>query len=94
MSVYRYLLKDTMLSSAHFGPCEVCLEPVSAIHHQVEERQYIRGDASRGWTHLDCHDLFGHKECLLALQKPESIGPFPAEPPHRTTEELVEGSVS
>ena len=61
----RYKLTNTEHSSSRFGPCEVCKKRVSEVYHQTEEEKY-----SEGWTRYNCHDFYGHRECLMALQFP------------------------
>jgi hypothetical protein len=72
---YRYRLVCTQYSSSKFGVCEQCGTHASEIWYQMEERRYFpeRFIPSLGegehWTGQDCHDLFGHKECLEAYAK-------------------------
>ena len=59
----RYRLIPTGYSSQRYGPCEVCKQPATEVFHQIEERTYVLG-----WTRYKCHDLFGHKQCLVAAR--------------------------
>ena len=61
----KYKLISTDHSSKRFGLCEICHQHVSEVFHQVEMREYKPGR----WTRFNCHNLFGHKECLMAQQK-------------------------
>lgn len=70
--MYKYRLINTGYSSSKYGLCEVCGEYVSEIFHQIEMKRYFIENNCKvleGWTYNDCHDLFGHKECLLLLRK-------------------------
>ena len=68
MSEYRYMLKATWLNSSVLGPCEVCGKHAPTVYHQIEEREYVRPDGSRGLTHDGCRDLYGHEECLVKMR--------------------------
>jgi len=71
---YRYRIKNTGYGSQRYGPCEVCKQPCSETHLQVEERFYrhflpdgtVR---SEGWTQYECNSLFGHEACLIARRR-------------------------
>jgi len=62
---YRYNLKSTGESSSRYGVCEVCKNNCTEVFYQVEEQEY----QNNKWTRYDCHDLFGHEECLKSKQK-------------------------
>lgn len=70
---YRYRIKRLRSSSEKYGPCEVCKQHVSDVHHQVEQRFYrhASGDEPRacGWTHHECNSLFGHEQCLIGRRR-------------------------
>lgn len=66
---YYYKLISTGKSSHSFGHCEVCKKHASEVFHQIEERTYIRHTGEIGKTFAGCHDLFGHKSCLLKQRK-------------------------
>jgi len=68
MSEYRYELIDTGANSSVLGRCEVCGGPATTIYHQIEGREYVRPDGSRGLTHAGCQDRFGHGECLTKMR--------------------------
>lgn len=57
---YHYRLTSMGESSAKYGPCEVCKQPVSEVFLQAK---------SRGPEYVSTSTTFGHKECLEALQK-------------------------
>ncbi len=62
---YRYILKGTGESSGRYGACEVCKDHCTEVFYQVEEQEYQPDK----WTRYECHDLFGHKECLESKQR-------------------------
>ncbi len=71
---FAYRLKSTGESSAYFGPCEVCGKHVSEVFMQtevcyVDEENPINGQ--NGFMTLEgCRrTVFGHKDCLTALQR-------------------------
>lgn len=71
MPKYRYRIKSTGLSSARFGPCEVCKKHCSEVFHQVEQKEFVSvekpGEISL--THYECWDYFGHEQCLIGKQR-------------------------
>lgn len=70
--MYKYILTTTGHSSSKYGLCEVCGEYASEIFHQIEMKRYLienNDNVFEGWTNYGCHNLFGHKECLLLLRK-------------------------
>lgn len=77
--MYRYHLTTTGDNSNHYGPCDICGGHCSEVFHQVEERSYKRDKLDRaegfkgiGWTHHNCNDYFGHKDCLEGKQRNEA----------------------
>jgi hypothetical protein len=62
----KYTLKSLNDNSAKYGPCEVCEKPASEMFLQTEMRQYITYANKLSWTYADCHDYFGHKDCLIS----------------------------
>jgi hypothetical protein len=68
MKTYRYNLNSTNDSSAKYGNCEVCDKHAPEVWSQVQERSYVRPDGTLSWTQSECHNLFGHHECLLSKQ--------------------------
>jgi hypothetical protein len=69
---YRYRIKSTGGSSQKYGPCEVCAKPSTEVFIQSEEQSYARDEdegGGIGWTHYDCHNLFGHEACLLSARR-------------------------
>lgn len=70
---YVYRTYSTEASSEKYGVCEVCGKHVSEVFHQVEGRVYFSKSRDElGVNHLNCHSLYGHKECLLKQQKNRS----------------------
>lgn len=70
--MYRYRLVNTGYSSTKYGPCEVCGEYASEVFHQIELRHYKferNCKVYEGWTTHDCHNLFGHEECLISQRR-------------------------
>ena len=65
---YRYKLIPINNNSAKYGNCEVCGRSMSAVFHQIEERQY-HIDGRVRWTHYKCHNYFGHKKCMESKQR-------------------------
>ena len=61
---YRYTLKNMNESSAKYGPCAICGKHTSEVYHQTEERQ----TKFYKWTTSGCHNLFGHKDCLIQIR--------------------------
>lgn len=61
---YRYKLSSLNESSNRYGNCDVCGKHASEMFIQTEEKEYTRPDGNKGWTQHECHQLFGHKECL------------------------------
>jgi hypothetical protein len=63
--VYRYRIRSTKLSSAHFGACEICQTHASEVWIQVEERFFtflhVTGERS---THPKYDDFYGTSGCL------------------------------
>lgn len=58
--------KYKLIKQAHnLGLCEVCSNPVETTYHQIETREYL----PNRYTHYQCHDLFGHRDCLVNKQK-------------------------
>lgn len=70
--MYQYKLTSTGSNSGKLGNCEVCNKVVSEVFNQIESRTYSFIDAKginhTGNTLNNCHSLFGHRECLEALQ--------------------------
>ena len=62
---HKYKLTNMGESSAKYGPCEICGGEVSEVWHQSEERKTAQG----ALTTKDCHNLFGHRDCLIAERK-------------------------
>jgi len=67
--VYRYKLIKTRYGSNRYGKCEVCKRNVNTTYHQVEEKQYRQPNGKLSWTRHSCHDLFGHKSCLIRKRR-------------------------
>jgi len=68
--MYRYNLTSTEESSNKYGNCEICGKHVTEVFHQTEERQYYNPITHQtSWTQHECHNLFGHKECLKSKQR-------------------------
>jgi len=65
---YGYRMSNTNSGSERYGPCEVCNRNTEMVYHQVECRRYIHGH-EQGWTHDQCHNLFGHRDCLISRRK-------------------------
>lgn len=65
---FIYRIKDTGKDSDQLGNCEVCFKPVRCVFHQVEGKIYFR-DGKLYVTHTECHDRFGHEECLIASRR-------------------------
>ena len=69
---FRYEISSTNESSDKYGKCDVCGKHASEVFHQMEE-QYYRiehdGKVYEGWTKHECHDHFGHEQCLLAQRR-------------------------
>ena len=61
---HKYKSTNMGESSAIYGLCEICGKPVSEVWHQSEERETERGIM----TTKDCHNLFGHMDCLIAAR--------------------------
>lgn len=68
---FAYRLKSTGKSSSHYGPCEVCQKHCSEVFLQTESRPCLKLNSwFMGWTyHRARAQVFGHKECLIALQE-------------------------
>lgn len=65
---YRYVLRNTHLSSERLGNCEVCDKPGIPLYYMSEEREFI-SLTTEGWTRHGCRtELFGHLGCLLNIQ--------------------------
>lgn len=63
--MYRYNLISTEEPSQKYGNCDICGKHTTEVFHQTEERQYFNPITQQtSWTKNNCHDLFGHKECL------------------------------
>jgi len=74
--MYKYKLVNTGYSSSKYGLCEVCGGYASEIYHQIEMKRYMfkcNSKVYEGWTNYNCHNQFGHKECLLS-QRREVVG--------------------
>ena len=70
--MYKYKLFNTGYSSSKYGLCEVCNDYASEIYHQIEMKHYMfecNSKVYEGWTNYGCHNLFGHKGCLLSKRK-------------------------
>ena len=63
---YGYRISPLPGGSERYGACEICHGAAKIIYHQVEAREYEPGQ----WTYHECHDLFGHADCLIAKRKP------------------------
>lgn len=73
---YRYQLVRKKQNGEHYGQCDVCGQPASTIHHQIEQRRYTKSNGiSDGWTTQDCSDAFGHLDCLSGLRRFTTTGP-------------------
>lgn len=59
----RYTLSNLEESSAKYGNCEICGEPVSEVYLQREENESTYG----GWTYG--RTRFGHEDCLINMRK-------------------------
>lgn len=73
IDLYRYATRQLNATSAKYGQCEVCKEPVSDVFHQLEQRRYLVVKPARvraGWTGHECNNLFGHEHCLVSRRKP------------------------
>ncbi len=66
---YKYKLSNTGYSSAKYGPCEVCKNPVSEVFYQSEQQAYIDHKKTLSWTFYKCKSYFGHYKCLIEMQK-------------------------
>lgn len=76
MSEYKYNLSTTEKSSNEYGKCDICNKHCSEIFHQTEQRKYklpeiiaVKRKEKYGYTHNNCNDYFGHKECLESIQR-------------------------
>lgn len=67
MSVYKYKLISTHDNSSKYGNCEVCGKYASEVFHQIEAMKI-----EDGWTYANCHNKFGHEQCLISLRKTET----------------------
>lgn len=72
---YRYQVTRQKHTSDHYGQCEVCGKPAAVVHHQVEQRRFVRDDRRHGWTTEDCSDRFGHLDCLSQLRRFDTDNP-------------------
>ena len=77
---YAYRLISTGASSDKYGACEVCRTHASEVFHQMETRGYPDPDTgAMGYTGHGCRqNTFGHRDCLISLQR--VVLPFPAPP--------------
>jgi len=66
MANYQYRLTSSNQSSQSYGNCEVCGKHVSEVFYQVESVEYEPGKL----TYYECHNYFGHKDCLLSKRRP------------------------
>lgn len=75
MNKYKYELKSMGASSDRYGNCKVCGKHATEMFRQVEQMRIEAEDCVEGdnpedsWTHYNCHDLFGHEECLKSKQR-------------------------
>jgi len=70
MSEYKYRVASTGGNSSSYGNCECCDNPVSEVFHQVEERKYFNPISQKeSYTHHNCRDYFGHRDCLEDQQR-------------------------
>lgn len=70
--MYKYRLVRTGYSSNKYGPCEVCGKHAPEVYHQIESKyfKFVHNEAVyEGWTSYGCHNLFGHKECLISQRR-------------------------
>lgn len=68
--MYRYKLHRHEHGSERYGPCEVCKKPMKGVSfHQAEEKKYSIRPGVTGWTRHNCHDLWGHKSCLMKKRR-------------------------
>jgi hypothetical protein len=67
---YKYRIIEMNGGSSKFGNCDVCKKPAGKIYHQIEMREYIHPTNEKiNYTRDGCHDLFGHKSCLIKKRK-------------------------
>jgi len=70
---YKYRIRSLGFSSERYGNCEICGKHCSEVFYQAESKKYKRdlpdGTTKTGYTHHNCHDFFGHKECLESQRK-------------------------
>lgn len=69
---YKYRIFRCCASSDKYGPCEVCGEFVSDVHHQTESRSYefkLGRKIHSGFTTHECKNLFGHRECVESKRR-------------------------
>jgi len=64
-NIYRYRLTQLHATSDKYGNCEICGEFVADVHYQSEARRTLRGT----WTHVGCHNPFGHFNCLMDARR-------------------------
>jgi ABC-type phosphate transport system auxiliary subunit len=67
--MYTYKINSVGDSSAKYGNCEVCGKHATEVFHQVETKQYTRPDGTQGFTRHNCHNIFGHEQCLVSKRK-------------------------
>ena len=60
--MYKYNLINEHASSDKYGKCEVCGEYVDCIYRQIELKKWEFG-------YFMNNELWGHKDCLIKLQK-------------------------
>lgn len=65
---YVYRISSTFASSSKYGNCEVCGNHVAEVYSQVEAKEYTF-DGKEGYTYHNCHNIFGHKECIQNKMK-------------------------
>ena len=64
-NIYRYRLTRLHATSDKYGNCEICGKFVADVHIQTESRGTLQGN----WTYAECHNLFGHFNCLMDARR-------------------------
>ena len=67
--MFHYKVISTGESSAKYGNCEICGKRCAEVFHQIESSDYTDYEGNHSRTYYNCHEYFGHKECIESKQR-------------------------